>query len=83
MIVLMGMMVDDNGHVRRDIALIEGDLPAMARHAKKLLEIELMDMLQLERKPIDVGCPVWEQKKTSASRKQILPMLRAILTVRM
>lgn len=79
MIVLMGMLINENGDVRRDIALIEVNCSNMIKDAKSLLEEEYPSLMRLEPKRPDLNCMIWEQKNIKTSRKQLLPILKGVL----
>lgn len=80
LIVLMGMLVMKNGDVRRDLAIIAINPTKLANATFDILAINNADLLQLERKRLDLnGSIVFEQKNIKASRKQILPLLQSML----
>lgn len=80
LIVLMGMLIMQNGDVRRDLAVIPIGSMELFHAAVETLHNCTTVSLQLEPKRLELnGCRLFEQKNIKASRKQILPLLQTML----
>lgn len=83
-IVLMGMHIDADGRVRRDLAVIAIDQPTLAERITAALLAAETPALGL--RPYRCAatttlptCQCFEQTNVRASRKQILPIVQAVL----
>lgn len=82
-LILMGLTETSTGEIRRDIGIVPfKETPLSALISAKLLSREDI-VLDLEPKNITIAslplAKFYEQRNVRASRKQILPLIQAIL----
>lgn len=83
MLVLMGLIELESGGIRRDIGLVPLRESQLAINILNELSVVNREYLQLKDKSSDVvksaQGALFEQQNVTASRKQILPIIQAII----